>query len=237
MPAASRPSRLTHNHPLLRLSAPAAGFTLIELLVVIAIIAILAAILFPVFARAREKARQSSCLSNLRQWATAAQMYLQDYDETLPQAIGEGAPGQLVTVFELLTPYVKNNQLRYCPSDPQGAINYANYGLSRYSYAPNLGQPAGPPTYRFTPAVFAYRVPTGAGGLGLEPVGNLAAIPCPAETVAFFDAVAVGNALIASPRHNDGSNVAFLDGHAKWYAHSAHLRGYSPSSLYHGIPQ
>lgn len=57
------------------------GFTLIELLVVIAIIAILAAILFPVFARAREKARQASCLSNVRQMTTAAMMYLQDYDE------------------------------------------------------------------------------------------------------------------------------------------------------------
>jgi len=58
------------------------GFTLIELLVVIAIIAILAAILFPVFARARAKAQQASCTSNLKQWSTAWQMYAQDYDET-----------------------------------------------------------------------------------------------------------------------------------------------------------
>jgi len=60
------------------------GFTLIELLVVIAIIAILAAILFPVFARAREKARQTSCLSNLKQLSLAILMYAEDYDETLP---------------------------------------------------------------------------------------------------------------------------------------------------------
>src|SRR5579862_3576887 len=64
------------------------GFTLIELLVVIAIIAILAAILFPVFAQAREKARQTTCVNNNKQWTTAAMMYVQDYDETFPPAFG-----------------------------------------------------------------------------------------------------------------------------------------------------
>src|SRR5262245_61436056 len=68
----------------------ARGFTLIELLVVIAIIAILAAILFPVFAQAREKARQAGCLSNIKQWATATMMYVQDYDEKfMGLAVGE----------------------------------------------------------------------------------------------------------------------------------------------------
>ena len=68
--------------------SPSRGFTLIELLVVIAIIAILAAILFPVFAQARAKARQASCLSNQKQWANAIMMYVQDYDETFPIAAG-----------------------------------------------------------------------------------------------------------------------------------------------------
>src|ERR671934_1073768 len=69
------------------------GFTLIELLVVIAIIAILAAILFPVFAQAREKARQAGCLSNLKQIGTATMLYVQDYDETYPHQLALSIPG------------------------------------------------------------------------------------------------------------------------------------------------
>ena len=72
------------------------GFTLIELLVVIAIIAILAAILFPVFAQAREKARQATCLSNLRQVDVATQMYMQDYDEAVPWAGARAVPDHVV---------------------------------------------------------------------------------------------------------------------------------------------
>src|SRR6266480_7474120 len=84
------------------------GFTLIELLVVIAIIAILAAILFPVFAQAREKARQASCLSNNKQYATATLMYLQDYDETYPMnAYLNGTC--VATFYWAVAPYVKND--------------------------------------------------------------------------------------------------------------------------------
>ena len=90
------------------------GFTLIELLVVIAIIAILAAILFPVFARAREAARRSSCLSNLRQLAVAGMAYGQDYDELLP--VGDTQGNCLLRVVQGLTPYVKNSQIFYCTS-------------------------------------------------------------------------------------------------------------------------
>lgn len=95
------------------------GFTLIELLVVIAIIAILASILFPVFGRAREKARTISCLSNLKQLGTALTMYRQDADERGPQDTCLGGAYQLNgdPLFKLL-PYVKNTQMYICPSDP-----------------------------------------------------------------------------------------------------------------------
>ncbi|MCX7598723.1 MAG: DUF1559 domain-containing protein, partial [Armatimonadetes bacterium] len=105
------------------------GFTLIELLVVIAIIAILAAILFPVFARAREKARQTSCLSNIKQITLAALMYIQDYDErwtasrlstTNPPAPGGpyATPycGTIYWWWDMVKPYVKNDQIIICPS-------------------------------------------------------------------------------------------------------------------------
>src|SRR5205809_3264393 len=102
------------------------GFTLIELLVVIAIIAILAAILFPVFAQARDKARAAACLSNTKQIALAVNMYVQDYDETTPGGCfavwGCGIDPNFkkasanYTGLWPLTPYVKNEQVFICPS-------------------------------------------------------------------------------------------------------------------------
>jgi len=94
------------------------GFTLIELLVVIAIIAILAAILFPVFAKAREKARSSSCLSNMKQIALATDMYCGDYDQTYPMSIYL-AGTTVWTFYDALAPYMKNDQILVCPSEKQ----------------------------------------------------------------------------------------------------------------------
>src|ERR1700722_11944328 len=95
------------------------GFTLIELLVVIAIIAILAAILFPVFAQAREKARQTSSLSNTKQTGLGTNMYVQDYDETFPINIYLGNGNTCVmTFYQEIQPYQKNSQIQVCPSDP-----------------------------------------------------------------------------------------------------------------------
>jgi prepilin-type N-terminal cleavage/methylation domain-containing protein/prepilin-type processing-associated H-X9-DG protein len=115
------------------------GFTLIELLVVIAIIAILAAILFPVFAQAREKARQTACLSNTKQIGTGLMMYLQDFDEGYPcNWFGAGStepwryrdpinatPNNRYRWMDAVQPYIKNEQLFNCPSAP---------GNNRYTY-------------------------------------------------------------------------------------------------------
>src|SRR5450432_2147417 len=93
------------------------GFTLIELLVVIAIIAILAAILFPVFAQAREKARQISCISNLKQLSLATIMYVQDYDESYGGGEHDNADGckSIAWWTDYIQPYIKNTQLKTCP--------------------------------------------------------------------------------------------------------------------------
>jgi prepilin-type N-terminal cleavage/methylation domain-containing protein len=110
------------------LRRPQSAFTLIELLVVIAIIAILAAILFPVFAQARERARQAACLSNAKQLATATYMYAQDYDENvLPASIRPPDGGTPTIWSEIVQPYIKNQGVFLCPSGANG-VYPANWG-------------------------------------------------------------------------------------------------------------
>ncbi len=115
------------------------GFTLIELLVVIAIIAILAAILFPVFARARESARRTACVSNLSQLSKASLMYGDDWDGDLPVGVTQG--NSLLNVTQGLHPYVKNRQVFYCPSvcilsgyDPTLNPTDENWALGNIGY-------------------------------------------------------------------------------------------------------
>jgi len=119
------------------------GFTLIELLVVIAIIAILAAILFPVFAKVREKARQTSCLSNEKQIGLAIYQYVEDYDETCPNGLnpyggGQGWAGQVYT-------YVKSDAVFKCPDD-SSVGNVSSYAYNSNVTTKSPTAPAGSPT-------------------------------------------------------------------------------------------
>ena len=193
------------------------GFTLIELLVVIAIIAILAAILFPVFAKAREKARQSSCLSNTKQVGLAIMQYAQDYDERLP-AMRYMINGSWLTWVAAVMPYTKNEQVFRCPSQstaaPAPPAYLVSYGISFNNLCADFG----------------------SGPLGT----SLGAIQAPADALLFTEtetdtgaqaywvyslrvyapgsqaAPYTKNAIASPGRHNEGNNVAFCDGHSKW---------------------
>jgi prepilin-type N-terminal cleavage/methylation domain-containing protein/prepilin-type processing-associated H-X9-DG protein len=159
-----------------------AGFTLIELLVVIAIIAILAAILLPVFAQAREKARQASCQSNLKQLGTAVMMYVQDYDETYPPGMD---PCWTFAWPSMIQPYVKNIDVFSCPSGHTGTgwpskpwrgvpIDYAANGLIGQSADGSHFEPAGPMALMQPAGVACGWMPGAPGSMTLSEVNRAA---------------------------------------------------------------
>jgi len=210
------------------------GFTLIELLVVIAIIAILAAILFPVFAKAREAARKTACLNNGKQIGTGIMMYTQDYDETFPTADYGGYVAQI-------QPYVKNIALWRCPSQ-SGGYQIRLYGVNWNN----------DPTTPNVPTQVGFVINNDVvGGAWSQPVRPVAELQAPAQTVmlgetyvngttaqiAFSVTTASGapgtttvrgwNAIYTSAKptsassrlgahHNEGGNFIYGDGHVKW---------------------
>ena len=185
------------------------GFTLIELLVVIAIIAILAAILFPVFARAREKARQITCASNLKQMGLAFFMYNQDYDETF------------VTNPEWKTkvqPYIKTFAINYCPSRKMKPWAPSEEMPFYYGQGFNIGVPPG-----MGSAVVAGFVGKSESAIASPSQKILVAEwdRCNAGPPVGSRGLFAGGATCfwACTRvHNGGSNVLFGDGHVKWLA-------------------
>ena len=184
----------------MKYSAKPKAFTLIELLVVIAIIAILAAILFPVFATAREKARQSSCSSNLKQLGLAFIQYTNDYDEVVPcgnttNVLGWCGAADGVGWGVQIYPYVKSVGVFACPDDnvSQAAVNP---GTNTNSYAMNMNLPYG--ITPFTGCGLAGQIPAG-------PAGNLSKFNAPSLTCMLFE-IAGDSAFIAT---RDPSNYPY----------------------------
>ena len=185
------------------------GFTLIELLVVIAIIAILAAILFPVFAKAREKARQASCQSNEKQIALSILMYCQDYDGRFSSQWIH--PGPYYCWPDLLVPYMKNSQVLRCPSNQNlktgVGILQTNYGVNDpHVTVDGGGSNTESLDHYARPAEVIMLADSATTGTQVCP-----SIFCPVEVPGRFSGTySVGMI------HNEGTNCGFVDGHVKW---------------------
>jgi len=206
------------------------GFTLIELLVVIAIIAILAAILFPVFARAREKARQSSCQSNLKQLSLGITMYAQDYDERLPYRYYNNGVGRN-WCDHFVQPYINNTQVTICPSTNAKSYGYAMDNLNAQALAA-FADSAG--TVMLADVKMCVNS-TGGYSYDLS-IRNPSVFGTPMLPATDEDANPIAGDPTYSPRprgvHNGGSNVAFLDGHVKWLKNDAYFYGQNPVNAY-----
>jgi prepilin-type N-terminal cleavage/methylation domain-containing protein/prepilin-type processing-associated H-X9-DG protein len=183
------------------------AFTLIELLVVIAIIAILAAILFPVFAQARDKARQASCLSNNKQMGLALVAYSQDYDETYPRVYTNVAPQGPRDWKNDIEPYTKNSQIYICPSRGTQLYGYAY----NYYYATSTGIPLAQIKFVARQLIVGEVQPTASTAVtGFDSTGVDRLVPknCYLGTNDVrFQSIAP---------HQKGTVVVFADGHAKW---------------------
>jgi prepilin-type N-terminal cleavage/methylation domain-containing protein/prepilin-type processing-associated H-X9-DG protein len=217
------------------------GFTLIELLVTVAIISLLAAILFPVFARARENARRASCSSNLKQMGLALMQYVQDYDETFPPSVanlhttppgGCWISGTVWAWPQLLYPYEHTTDFYWCPSGNSTLI-YGNYGANERVIAntsngiPILKQPAivapahlyammdaGSYTVRSTVAVVTATKAVNYGSYfpGIGLLGS----NCVISPAASGKSIDFQLSDCQGGRHFGGVNMAFADGHVKW---------------------
>jgi prepilin-type N-terminal cleavage/methylation domain-containing protein/prepilin-type processing-associated H-X9-DG protein len=208
------------------------GFTLIELLVVIAIIAILAAILFPVFAQAREKARAATCLSGMKQIGAAFMMYYQDYSEEWPEyRYGPGSPGKYNALYtwwpEMVNPYTKNLDVIHCPSSPRKRTNTTTttdwwYGFG-YNYL--LGPVAGGGSHNFERTAMRDR----PAEILVAVDSTVYIVWCPLVLPNYWHdgsaagtatTLPAGNAIAryqgVGDWHSEGANILFGDGHAKW---------------------
>ncbi len=211
------------------------GFTLIELLVVIAIIAILAAILFPVFQKVRENARRATCQSNLKQMGLAVTQYIQDSDEKFPLYAQDNSG--LTGSFVVIQPFIKTTQVYQCPSESTQADNVGNTPLTSsgtrasdytdYSYNLSLGYASDAPTSLALaaitqPASVVLIAEEGPGVSDHWSSGCGGGINCGAGLASFND---------GAQRHTERQNFLFTDGHVKTYHGSSKTQSDSVYSV------